>query len=103
MQRKLQKSVLQVCTLRHIAARRMSPSAMFLRTPAAAHDARRSGNKKPLHRGTELSRSSPRGLVNELQSKFPGVWLKLGRLGGLSAPTRSTPENSTIATATLAA
>lgn len=39
------KSVPQVCTIRHIAARRMSPSAMFLHTPVAAHDARRSAYK----------------------------------------------------------
>lgn len=51
------KSVSQVRTIRHIAARRMSPSAMFRHTPAAARDARRSVYEKvPLSKEREGER-----------------------------------------------
>lgn len=65
--------MLQVCMIHHIAARRMSPSAMFLHTPAAAHDARRSGYKTLSTEARSSADLRPAVSVNELQSEFPAI------------------------------
>lgn len=93
--------MLQVCTVRHIAARRMSPSAMFLRTPAAAHDARRSGYKTPSNKAQSSAELRPRSRNIKYRENS---WV-LGEVGtprwyvGSHSPHS---ENSTMATVTLA-
>lgn len=84
--------MLQVCTIHHIAARRMSPSAMFLHTPAAAHDARRNAYETPPTEARVPAGplSSPRSPSEQPRKIIPGCWGEFGRPGGLSAPAGRT-------------
>lgn len=77
------KSVSQVRTICHIAARRMSPSAMFRHTPAAARDARRSAYEKSFERDPDLGRRrrkelAPRRLVKRTSQFVLGCLVELG-------------------------
>ena len=99
MEERCEKSVLQV---RHTADRRMSPSAMFLHTPAAAHDARRGAVGKPLLRPRPAARPSFVSVI-ALRSGSPGGQ---GEAGSPPEVCRLPPPhfgNGTTASVTLAA